>query len=156
IGDRKRAEQALRESEKEYRLLFHGNPNPMWVFDLETLRFLEVNEAAIQHYGYSREEFLNMTLKDIRLPEDVNAMLEYREKMMKRGLKPETTFSCEWRHRKKNGGLIDVEVRWSPIAFKGHFAALTLVNDKTAQKRLEEQFRQAQKMDAIGQLAGGV
>ena len=69
VTDRWRAEEELRKSEKQYRLLFQGNPNPMWVFDLETLAFLEVNEAAIQHYGYSREEFLAMTLADIRLAE---------------------------------------------------------------------------------------
>ena len=69
VTDRWRAEEELRDSEKQYRLLFHGNPNPMWVFDLETQAFLEVNEAAIQHYGYSREEFLAMTIADIRPPE---------------------------------------------------------------------------------------
>ena len=69
MTDRWRAEEELRESERQYRLLFHGNPNPMWVFDLETQAFLEVNEAAIQHYGYSREEFLAMTIADIRAPE---------------------------------------------------------------------------------------
>ena len=69
VSDRWRAEEDLRPSEKQYRLLFQSNPNPMWVFDLETLKFLEVNEAAIQHYGYSREEFLAMTIMDIRPPE---------------------------------------------------------------------------------------
>ena len=68
VTDRWRAEEELRNSEKQYRLLFHGNPNPMWVFDLETQAFLEVNEAAIKHYGYSREEFLTKTLADIRPP----------------------------------------------------------------------------------------
>ena len=62
VTDRWRAEEEVRSSEKQYRLLFQGNPNPMWVFDLETLAFLEVNEAATQHYGYSREEFLAMTV----------------------------------------------------------------------------------------------
>ena len=66
---REAAEEDLRRSEKQYRLLFQGNPHPMWVFDLETLAILEVNEAATQHYGYSREEFLRMTLADLRVPE---------------------------------------------------------------------------------------
>ena len=66
MTDRWRAEEELRRSEKQYRLLFQDNPNPMWVFDLETLAFLEVNESAIQHYGYSREEFLAMKMSDIR------------------------------------------------------------------------------------------
>ena len=65
---RQAAEEDLRRSEKQYRLLFQGNPHPMWVFDLETLAILEVNEAATQHYGYAREEFLGMTLADLRAP----------------------------------------------------------------------------------------
>src|SRR5580698_9301302 len=64
---REAAEEDLRRSEKQYRLLFQGNPHPMWVFDLETLAILEVNEAATQHYGYSRDEFLRMTLGDLRV-----------------------------------------------------------------------------------------
>src|SRR5580704_4496123 len=66
---REAAEEELRRSEKQYRLLFEGNPHPMWVFDLETLAILEVNEAATQHYGYSREEFLRMMLGDLRVPD---------------------------------------------------------------------------------------
>ena len=77
VTDRWRAEEELRNSEKQYRLLFHGNPNPMWVFDLETQAFLEVNEAAIQHYGYSREEFLTKTLADIR-PSEKNGRPQNR------------------------------------------------------------------------------
>ena len=82
VSDRKQAEAELRESEKQYRLIFDGNPTPMWVFDHETLAFLEVNDAAVQHYGYSREEFLGMKLSDIRPPEDVPAMMEYLHKLV--------------------------------------------------------------------------
>src|SRR5450756_400973 len=64
---RHEAQEELKGSEKQYRLLFQGNPHPMWVFDLETLRLLEVNEAAVQHYGYSRDEFLGMTITDLRV-----------------------------------------------------------------------------------------
>src|SRR5580692_11132253 len=63
------AEEEMRRSEKQYRLLFQGNPHPMWVFDLETLKLLEVNEASVQHYGFSRDEFLTMTLGDLRVGE---------------------------------------------------------------------------------------
>ena len=71
-----RSQQVLQESEERYRLLFERHPHPMWVYDLETLAFLAVNNAAIQQYGYSREEFLAMTLKDIRPPEDIPALIE--------------------------------------------------------------------------------
>src|SRR5207245_9127156 len=68
--DRKRGEERLKDSETRYRLLFESNPEAMWVYDPETLRFLAVNEAAVRHYGYSREEFLALTIRDIRPPEE--------------------------------------------------------------------------------------
>jgi PAS domain S-box-containing protein len=129
VSDRWRAEEELRSSEKQYRLLFQSNPNPMWVFDLETLAFLEVNEAAIQHYGYSRDEFLAMTIADIRPPE-------------KHGHHKTTAIDTAahglvWRQRRKNGSFIDVEVVWSPMAFRGRFAALTMATDVTERRRVE-------------------
>ncbi len=72
-----RIEEALRKSEAQYRLLFESNPQPMWVYDLTTFRFLAVNDAAVRHYGYSRAEFLDMTIKDIRPPEDVKLLENY-------------------------------------------------------------------------------
>ena len=76
ITERKQAEDELRASEVRYRHLFMNNPHPMWVYDLETLNFLAVNDAAIEHYGYSHDEFLSMTIIDIRPPEDVPALIE--------------------------------------------------------------------------------
>jgi PAS domain S-box-containing protein len=129
VTDRWRVEEELRNSEKQYRLLFHGNPNPMWVFDLETQAFLEVNEAAIQHYGYSREEFLTKTLADIRLTEKdgqpKNLSLDTADR------------NVIWRQRRKDGSLIDVEVVWSPIVFGERFAALTMASDVTERLRIE-------------------
>ena len=75
IHDQVTAEQAIRESEKRYRMLFEDNPYPMWIYDTETLRFTAVNDTTTRNYGYSREEFLNMTVADIRPSEDVPAML---------------------------------------------------------------------------------
>ncbi|HSU55560.1 MAG TPA: PAS domain S-box protein, partial [Candidatus Dormibacteraeota bacterium] len=137
VTDRKQAEQKLRESEKQYRLIFDGNPIPMWVFDQESLAFLEVNDAAVQHYGYSREDFLAMSLKDIRPSPDVPDMVEYLHKLVQLGPENKLGLAGVWRHRKKNGSLIDVEVKWSPISFKGRPASLTMANDITERRRLE-------------------
>ncbi len=139
VTDRREAEAEVRQSERQYRLIFDGNPTPMWVFDHDTMAFLEVNDAAVQHYGYSREEFLGMTLKDLRAPEEVPAMVEYLHKLMT-GMGPARLgLAGIWRHRKKDGTFIDVEVKWSPIAFKGRHASLTMANDITERRRIEHQ-----------------
>jgi PAS domain S-box-containing protein len=151
VTGRKHAEEEVRQSEQRYRLLFDSNPQPMWVFDLETLRFLEVNEAAVHHYGYSREEFLSMTIKDIRPPEDIPALVQTLAAPVA-GLNR----AGEWKHRKKDGSIIAVEVTSHQLTFAGRRAELVLVNDITERKQLEEQLRQVQKMEAVGRLAGGI
>ena len=138
VSDRKQAEAGLRDSEQQYRLVFHGNPTPMWVFDHETLAFLEVNNAALEHYGYTREEFLAMTLADIRAPEDVPAMIEYLHQLLADAKPAGPGWAGVWRHRKKDGSLIDVEIRWSPISFKGRPASLAMANDVTQRIRAEQ------------------
>ncbi len=134
------AKQQLRQSEAQYRLLFEGNPHPMWVFDQESLRFLEVNEAAIEHYGYSREEFLAMTIRDIRPPEEIAAHAEYHAKVVsgevKSGLPRVPNI---WRHRKKNGTNFEVEIKWTFIHFRNAKAQLVLANDITERRRSEFQ-----------------
>jgi len=125
----RKAEADLRASEKQYRLLFQDNPNPMWVFDLESLRFLEVNTAAIEHYGYSREEFLKMTIADIRPPDKNKHLENIVSDVAERGF--------VWRHRKKSGELIDAEVIWTPMAFRDRFAALTMATDVTERRHVE-------------------
>jgi PAS domain S-box-containing protein len=127
---REAAEEDLRRSEKQYRLLFQGNPHPMWVFDLESLAILEVNEAATQHYGYSRDEFLRMTLADLRAPEDPRRGRPAPVDIKAQGL--------VWRHRRKDGGEMDMEVIWSPLAFRSMLAALTLATDVTVRRRVSE------------------
>jgi two-component system, cell cycle sensor histidine kinase and response regulator CckA len=151
IAERKRAEEALRDSEERYRLLFERNPQPMWVFDWETLAFLEVNEAAIQHYGYSREEFLAMTIRDIRPAADLSTLLDRLSDEP-----PEHSEAGVWKHKKKDGAIIDVETTGHALTFYGRPARIVLANDVTERKSLEEQLRQAQKMEAVGQLAGGI
>ena len=129
VTDHWRVEEEMRDSERQYRLLFHSNPNPVWVFDMETQVFLEVNEAAIQHYGYSREEFLAMSITGIRAPED--------DRPREAGIPDAAGQGRIWRHRRKDGSLMDVEVIWSPMVFHGHFAALTMAVDVTERLRVE-------------------
>jgi PAS domain S-box-containing protein len=131
-----RIEEALRKSEAQYRLLFESNPQAMWVYDLATLRFLAVNNAAVRHYGYSRSEFLEMTIKDIRPPEDVKLLEQY--------LASENAGSenaGEWRHRKKDGSIIDVDVTASRLTFGGRPAEFVLVHDVTERKKAERALR---------------
>jgi PAS domain S-box-containing protein len=111
------------ESEEGYRLLFESNPHPMWIYDRDSLCFLEVNEAAIQHYGYSRQEFLGMTLKDIRPSEDIPSLLEQVSQVTP-GMN-----SVSSRHLKKNGALIPVEIVSHTLQFRGKRAELVLAMD---------------------------
>jgi PAS domain S-box-containing protein len=124
---------ALRQSEIQYRLLFDSNPLPMWVFDRKTLKFLAVNEAASRQYGFSSQEFLTMTIADIRPEEDIPALSEATAKTI-RGLQEATI----WRHRKKNGAIIDVEIIGHDLTFHGIEAELIAARDVTERKRAEE------------------
>lgn len=131
--ERKRRQQ----SETQYRLIFDGNPSPMWVFDQETLEILEANDAALRHYGYTRSEFLSLTAKDLVLPDDVPAIIEYLHQRAQAEPNGTAGFAGMWRHRKKDGTRIDVEVRWHKIPFQGRAATLSMVNDVTERKRIE-------------------
>jgi two-component system, cell cycle sensor histidine kinase and response regulator CckA len=148
------AHSALIESERRYRDLFEVNPQAMWVFDIETLRFLAVNNAAIRSFGYSREEFLAMTVKDIRPPEDVPALLEDVAIAMpdEGGYRPRG----QGRHLRKDGSLAYVEVTANDIDFEGRPARLVMVIDVTDRRRLEAQLVEATRLEAMGHLAGGV
>ena len=132
ITDRKLIELALRESEERYRLLFQSTPQPILVYDLETLKFLAVNEAAVKTYGYSREEFHSMTLNDLRAKEESPALL------IRTPAAGEPLISSPWRHQRKDSSVMYVEITAHPLVFKGRKAQLLIANDVTERKLLDE------------------
>ena len=136
ITERKQAEALLRESEERHRKLFDNNPHPTWVFDRETLRFLAVNAAAVRKYGFSKDEFLAMTLKDIRPPEDIPALLQ-----TVRALGDGNESSGAWRHRLKDGTVIDTENTSYALNFMGCAARVVVAVDVTQRKRDEAEKR---------------
>jgi PAS domain S-box-containing protein len=142
----KAAEESLRKSEEQYRLIFDGNPVPMWIFERDTLRFLEVNDAAVQHYGYSREEFLSMTLKDLRSNEETPALIEYLHSLVAQNAPSRLGFAGVWTHKRKNGTPLEAEIKWSQISFHGRPAFLTLATDITERKRLEHREKALAKL----------
>ena len=140
IDARKRVEEELRRaaamadsSDQQYRRLFEQNPIPMWVYDPETLRFLKVNEAAVAHYGYSRPEFLAMSLLDIRPAEDAERLRE--------ALGADS--DGDWRHRLKDGSVIDVQIQSHTLTMRGVEARLVIATDITNRRRAEEELRRA-------------
>ena len=132
-GKSSRIKAKRHDPKDQYRLLFENNPHPMWVYDLETLEFLTVNEAAIHRYGYSGDEFLGMTIKDIRPPEDIPGLLENVSKVTE-GLDD----AGIWRHKKKDGSIIFVEIVSHTINFNGRRAEMVLANDITKRKQAED------------------
>ena len=149
--ERRQTEVALRKSESTFRLLFEHNPLPTWVFDSETLRFLQVNEAAVRQYGYTAEEFGTMTMTDIRPPEDRAGFKEHMATW------PDNTqFQACWKHLQKDGRALHVEITSHQVEYAGRRVRLMVAQDVSERQSLEEQLRQAQKMEAVGRLAGGV
>src|SRR4029077_5614883 len=147
VTERKRAKELLQESEERHRKLFDNNPHPTWVYDRQTLRFLAVNAAAIRKYGYSNEEFLAMTLKDIRPPEDVPAMLESVN-----AVRDGNESAGVWRHRQKNGTIVDVEITSYALIFAGRDAEVVVAVDVTQRKRDEAEKRKfAERLAASNQ-----
>ncbi|REL29130.1 PAS domain S-box protein [Rhodohalobacter sp. SW132] len=133
----------LKKSERNYRHLFELSPVPMWVYDLTTLTFLDVNEAAIKHYGYSKDEFLKMTIRDIRLQEERENMDKAIQSIRS---EPMATGSGIHRHKKKNGEIIQVEVSGSAIEYKDRSARLVLADDITEKLREQQRLKQLESV----------
>lgn len=127
-----------------FDLLFKNNPLPMWIYDLKTLAFLEVNDAAVKKYGYSRKKFLSMTLKDIRPKEDIERLLKDVSKK-----RPALQQSQNWRHKLKSGKVIDVEITSHTINYNGRKAALVTARDITDQKNAEEKINKLNKVYSV-------
>jgi PAS domain S-box-containing protein len=143
------ARRERRASEERYRLLFERHPNPLWLFDRETLRFLDVNEAAVRHYGYSRQEFLAMTIEAIRPRDDVPALRD-RLQLGQPGLHTPTV----WRHLKKDGTIIDVEITSHDVDLHGRRTRLVSAIDVTARRRAEDALMARERQQAAVALLG--
>ena len=132
ITDKARALKAVEDSELRYRMLFDIHPHPMWVVENKTLRFLAVNQAAIDHYGYSREEFLSMTAEQLRPPEDIAQLLKDFQDQSRSYMQRVA------RHRKKSGEQINVEIVAFNLEFDGSPARLGVITDVTERMKSEE------------------
>ncbi|MGZ8190538.1 MAG: EAL domain-containing protein [Methylococcaceae bacterium] len=142
ITERKLIEENIRERDARYRVMFQANPIPMWVFDLQTLRFLAVNDAAINHYGFTKEQFLSMTIVSICPVEDIPKLREalaHSDKSCIDGAEV-------WRHRKLDGTLIDVEITCHNLNFGGVNAQMVLAYDISARLKTEAQLKLAAKV----------
>jgi PAS domain S-box-containing protein len=127
ITFQKLAEKTIKDSEEKYRMIFNCNPLPNWIYDLETLTIMEVNEAAVAHYGYSSDEFLNMSVKELFITEQVPAFTRMNKDINNYGL---INFG-QWRHVKKSGVVINVDITGHSIFYGNRNAVMIVSNDIT-------------------------
>ncbi|HUZ87351.1 MAG TPA: ATP-binding protein [Candidatus Baltobacterales bacterium] len=139
LSERLHSEQAARDSEQNYRMLFEGHPQPMWLYDTETLAFLKVNDAAVKQYGYSRDEFLTMKIPQLSAPNDLAKHLE----LVSRPL-PSFDRTGPWCHMMKDGSIVQVLVTSHALRFDEHNARFVIAEDLTDSQRLELELLQSQ------------
>jgi PAS domain S-box-containing protein len=141
----KKYELALIASTQKYKLLFYNNPMPMWMLSYPERDFVDVNEAAILHFGYSREEFMKMNARDLRPQEDWGLYLQLKQQIM-----ATKSYKGIWRYKKKNGEIIKVEIIAHDIIYEGNNVRLLLANDIDekikAEERLQESYRQIRQL----------
>ncbi len=148
---RRQGEEELRKSKEQYRFVFDENPQPMWIFDLRSLRFLAFNSAALRHYGYSGSEFRELTAKDLCLPGDLDAFVAD----CKRAAANSQARNL-WHHRRKDGSQVEVELTALDLTYGGVPARLILAKDVSAQRLLQKELLTSQRLSVTNQLAGGV
>lgn len=140
VSERRTIQRALESAEDRYRRVFERNPQPMWVYDQVTLRFVEVNDAAVREYGYSREEFLSMTIEQVR-PADERPKLR---EVLRESITNERV-SGPWRHQRKDGTILYVEIFSHGIRFNGRPARFVLASDVTERERALEALRESEE-----------
>jgi diguanylate cyclase (GGDEF)-like protein/PAS domain S-box-containing protein len=144
VSERTTAMRDLQRTQESFQVLFEQHPHPMWVYDLQTLRFLEVNQRAVENYGYNRDEFLSMTTTQIRSGEDPRVVKDYWNVEC-----ANLTNAGTWRHRTKAGAEIDVEITSHLLEFRGRQGVLVMAQDVTDRCRLERQLREHALHDTL-------
>lgn len=150
ITERKKAEEQVRSSEQKYKLLFESNPQPMWMFDLPAYNIIDVNDAAAEQYGYTKQEFISLSATDLRPPEDVSKFLKYLNTDFRLGVH----HGGVWRHKRKNGDIIYVEILSHDIVYEGKQVRLILANNITDKYIAEEKLKES--YEAIRELTGHI
>ena len=150
VAERDEIEETLRSTEKQFRQIFMTTPIPVWLYDLQTGKFVEVNEIAVEKYGYTRDEFLRMSIDDVQPCEDRQG-----DKVRKAiSAQRQTSLCCH--HKRKDGRAMDVEINSHRIMFGNRPTVLMASLNISDRKQMEVELRHAQKLEAVGALAAGI
>jgi diguanylate cyclase (GGDEF)-like protein/PAS domain S-box-containing protein len=141
VTERKTIELARPRSEDQFRRIFEGNPQPMWIFAKNSLDFLALNDAAIELFGYSREEFMTMTMLNILVPSEIPDFLDSIGNVNSPLLKPDV-----WQLKRNNGETIEVEIASNELTFNGRMSCFVVATDVTAQKQAEQMLRESRRL----------